>query len=123
MPIQSSNQNPSSTGFTSRNGSLLTDNDIDLTAGHVYQIDNVPVLSAGELGATILKSKLRQVGTLNSLTVSGDANLADFAFFNSTYNRLGLGNDEPNAAIDIIENNVNITIGSPATNLATMALS
>jgi hypothetical protein len=120
MPIQSSNQNPSSTGFTSRNGSLLTDNDIDLTAGHVYQIDNVPVLSAGELGATILKSKLRQVGTLNSLTVSGDANLADFAFFNSTYNRLGLGNDEPNAAIDIIENNVNITIGSPATNLATI---
>jgi len=120
MPIQSSNQNPSSTGFTSRNGSLLTDNDIDLTAGHAYQIDNVPVLSAGELGATILKSKLRQVGTLNSLTVSGDANLADFAFFNSSYNRFGLGTDEPNASLSIVDNNVEIAIGSPDTDLATI---
>lgn len=100
--------------FTSRPDRLWADTNLDLSADHAYKIDNVPVLSTTELGVTVTKSNLRQVGTLNSLEVSGDSTLSDFAFFNSTYSRLGLGTTEPNASIGIVDNNVEIVIGSPA---------
>lgn len=100
--------------FTTRPDRLWADTNLDLSADRSYKIDNVPVLSAKELGLTVTKSNLRQIGTLNSLEVSGDATLADFAYFNSTYNRLGLGTSEPNGSIGIVDNNVEIVIGSPA---------
>lgn len=106
--------------FLNRNGRIWANYDLDLSANHSYSIDNTPVLTSTALGVTITTSNLRQVGTLNSLDVSGDTILGDFAFFNSTYNRLGLGTEEPSASIDIIDNNVQITIGSPAVNLASI---
>jgi hypothetical protein len=106
--------------FLNRNGRIWANNDLDLSANHSYSIDNTPVLTSTALGVTITTSNLRQVGTLSSLDVSGDTILGDFAFFNSTYNRLGLGTEEPSASIDIIDNNVQITIGSPAINLASI---
>jgi len=110
-----------STQLIYRTGNRLwTNAKLDVTSESNYNIDGTTVISLSSLGSTVRSSKLTSVGTLEKLSVSGDTLLGDFAFFNSTYNRLGLGNDEPNAAIDIIENNVNITIGSPATNLATI---
>ena len=99
--------------FTSRPDRLWADTNLDLSADRSYKIDNVPVLSTKELGLTVTKSNLRQIGTLNSLEVSGDTTLADFAYFNSTYNRLGLGTTNPNGSIGIVDNNVEIVIGSP----------
>jgi hypothetical protein len=99
--------------FTTRPDRLWADTNLDLSADHSYKIDNVPVLSTKELGLTVTKSNLRQIGTLNSLEVSGDTTLADFAHFNSTYNRLGLGTTDPNGSIGIVDNNVEIVIGSP----------
>lgn len=94
-------------------GRLWTNGDIDLEASRSYRIDNVAVLSANTLGATIIKSNLREVGKLNSLIVVGEASIGEFAFFTG-FNRLGLGTDEPNASISIVENDVEIAIGSPA---------
>jgi hypothetical protein len=104
--------------LTVRNDRLWADSNLDLSADHVYKIDNTPVLSANELGLTVTKSNLREIGTLNSLEVTGDTTLADFAHFNSTYNRLGLGTNEPNASISILDNDVEIAIGSPAAGIA-----
>ena len=98
----------------------LTGGDIDIDESRSYQIDNTPVLTANELGKTVIHSNLRTIGTLENLKVSGDANLGDFIFVNSTYNRLGIGTEDPNSAISIIDNNVEITIGSPQYNLATI---
>jgi hypothetical protein len=110
-----------STQLIYRTGNRLwTNAKLDVTSESNYNIDGTTVISLNGLGSTVRSSNLTSVGTLEKLSVSGDTLLGDFAFFNSTYNRLGIGNDEPNAAIDIIENNVNITIGSPATNLATI---
>ena len=109
-----------STQLIYRTGNRLwTNAKLDVTSESNYNIDGTTVISLTSLGSTVRSSKLTSVGTLEKLSVSGDTLLGDFAFFNSTYNRLGLGTDEPNAAIDILENNVNITIGSPSTNLAT----
>lgn len=103
--------------FVNRNGRIWTNYSLDLNAGNVFSIDNTPILSTTTLGVTVTTSNLRQVGTLSNLDVSGDTILGDFAYFNSDYGRLGLGTNEPSAAIDIIENNVEITIGSPVNGL------
>lgn len=98
----------------------LIGGDIDIDEGRSYQIDNTPVLTVNELGKTVIHSNLRTIGTLENLKVSGDTNLGDFIFVNSTFNRLGIGTEDPNSAISIIDNNVEITIGSPQYNLATI---
>jgi hypothetical protein len=109
---------PANQQFTTRSDRLWADNNLDLSANRVYKIDNIPVLSYGELGITVTKSNLRQIGTLNTLEVTGNALLGEFAYFNSTVNRLGLGTDEPNASISILDNDVEIAIGSPSYGLA-----
>jgi hypothetical protein len=65
-----------------------------------------------ELGSSVTKSNLKQVGTLRSLNVSGNAVLADFAIFSSELNRLGINTETPGAAIGIRENGVDIVVGS-----------
>ena len=99
--------------FISRNGALLTNNSLNLTAEKDYRIDDVPVISARALGTTVTTSNLKQLGTLKSLSVSGDTVLGEFAFFNTTFNRLGLGTEDPSHSISIIDNNVEIGLGSP----------
>lgn len=97
---------------------LWTNATIDLKSGSTYSIDGITVLSEEGLGSTVINSNLRTVGTLEGLKVTGDSSISDFAFFNSTFNRLGLGLEEPNYAISILENNVELGIGSPGTGLA-----
>jgi len=94
-------------------GRLWASVGFDTAHDQTYKIDNVPVLTSSGLGDTIVNSKLRAVGTLVNLAVSGNTTLGDFAYFNSIYNRLGLGTDEPSAALNILENNISITLGSP----------
>jgi hypothetical protein len=97
---------------------LWTNANLDLSSDAVYSIGDTPVLTAKSLGDSVVNSSLTSVGTLTSLEVSGDVTLSDFAFFSSVYNRFGIGTDEPNAALSISENNVEIIVGSPATNSA-----
>ena len=99
--------------FISRNGALLTNNSLNLTAENDYRIDDIPLISAKALGVTVTTSNLKQLGTLNALSVSGDTVLGDFAFFNTTFNRLGLGTEDPSTSLSIIDNNVEIGLGSP----------
>jgi len=99
---------------------LWTDASLDLQADQSYKIDNVPVLSANSLGDSIVNSKLKTIGTLNSLKVSGDATLGDFVFVNSVVNRLGIGTEDPSNSITILDNNVEIGLGSPDYNTASI---
>lgn len=104
--------------LTVRNDRLWADSNLDLSADHVYKIDNTPILSANELGVTVTKSNLREIGTLKSLEVSGTTTLAEFAHFNSSNGRLGLGTIDANASISILDNDVEIAIGSPTPGIA-----
>jgi hypothetical protein len=104
--------------LTVRNDRLWADSNIDLSADHVYKIDNTLVLSANELGLTVTKSNLREIGTLKTLEVSGTTTLAEFAHFNSSNGRLGLGTIDANASISILDNDVEIAIGSPEPGIA-----
>ena len=118
MPSFTNSQDPNNPIFVTRNNKLWTNHDLDLATGHSYNIDRVPVITATGLGATVMTSNLTQIGTLQKLAVSGDAELGDFAYFNTAYNRLGIGTDSPIASLNIVDNNVDIVIGSPEANVA-----
>lgn len=86
--------------------------DMDLSRERVYKIENIPVLSMTELGSSIVKSNLKSVGELDKLKVAGSVEIAEYAFFNPVHNRLGINTDNPNGTIGLVENNVDIVLGS-----------
>jgi len=109
----------SSSRFVYKQGKTLwSDANIELSQDNSFKINGATVLSSNSLGSGIAYSQLRKLGNLDSLTVNGNANLGDFAFFNSDSNRLGLGTEEPADDISIVSNNVEIGIGSPIYGLA-----
>jgi hypothetical protein len=101
-------------------GRIWANGDIDLDTKKTYKIDNVSVLSAGALGPTIVKSNLKQVGQLNNLTVLGNTSIGQFAFFDSGLGRIGVNTETPNGAIGIVENDIEIVIGSSRIGSATI---
>lgn len=99
---------------------LWTNGDIEIDAGRSYKIDDIPVLTSTELGPTIVSSYLQEVGALNTLDVIGDTNIADFAFFNASAGRFGIGNPTPNARLSIIDNEVELIAGSQSVGTASI---
>lgn len=97
---------------------LWTNADIDLEANRSYKINNIEVINSSQLGSQVTKSNLKEVGKLRQLTVIGDVILGEFAVFNSTFNRIGINTEVPNATLSIVDNNVEIVIGSPRDGLA-----
>ena len=96
---------------------LWTNANFELGTGSSYRINNIPVLSLTKLGDAVVESNLRKLGTLKSLEVSGDAAVGEFAFFNSSNNRLGIGTIEPNLGIGVVENGVEVVLGSPSSQI------
>lgn len=82
---------------------IWTNGSFDLSETGTYRIDDSAVLSLNELGRTVVKSNLQEVGTLKSLNVSGNAALGEFAFVNSGLAKFGLGTDEPNGTLGIVD--------------------
>ena len=103
-----------------RDSKLWTNTSINLAEEQSYEINDTPVISLGELGSTVTKSNLRQVGTLRSLNVAGSTSLGGFAVFSSDLNRVGINTETPGAAIGIRENSVDIIVGSVKNNTATV---
>lgn len=104
-----------------REGSRLWSTlDFDVQEGRGYKIDNTPVLTANELGSTVTKSSLKQVGALNSLRVRGDSTLGDFAFFQAEDQRVGFGTENPNGALGISTNNLEIVLTSTSVGRASI---
>jgi len=99
---------------------LWTNCDLDLAAGQTYKISDIDVIGYDFLGTQVSKSNLTQVGTLESLEVSGDATFGQFAFFNEATSRLGLNTDQPNGVLSVSENNVEFIIGAPNYGAATI---
>jgi hypothetical protein len=86
--------------------------DIDLARNRSYSIDKIPVITSNSLGSGIVNSSLTKVGELQGLRVSGQVEIDNWVFFNSASNRLGINTEIPHAALNIVENNVEIILGS-----------
>ena len=85
---------------------------IDLARGKGISVNNVKIIDEKELGSSIVKSNLREVGRLNGLIVDGGMMIDQYIVYDSATNRLGLGIEEPNSALSIAEDGVEIVIGT-----------
>ncbi len=98
--------------FASNPDRMFLSENLDLGKGKNISINNLKVLDETSLGTTITKSYLREVGRLNGLIVEGSASIGEYFYFDGQSNRLGIGTEQPNATISLVENNVEIIIGA-----------
>ena len=104
--------------FNSSPDRFFVSENIDLAKGKQLSINNIKVIDEKELGATVTKSSLREVGRLNGLIVDGGLSVNQYLVYDSVSDRLGLGTDQPKAAVNIIDQNVDIIIGATSINTA-----
>lgn len=90
---------------------LFSTESIDLATNKYFSIGGISVLTATSIGSSIEKSNLKEVGRLRSLTVSGDVTINNSIYYNAASRRLGIGTDTPNAAISLVDNNVELVLG------------
>jgi hypothetical protein len=93
------------------NGKFFVSENVDLATDKALMIGGAKVLDINTLGPSIQKSNLRELGRLKGLVVDGSVSINQNLYYNSSLNRLGLGTNEPNAAIGILENGVELVIG------------
>lgn len=98
--------------FNSNPDRFFSSETIDLNKGKSLSINNITVLNENELGATVTKSNLREVGRLRGLIVDGSVLINNYLYYNASVDRLGLGTENPNAAFSILEDNIEIMIGT-----------
>lgn len=85
---------------------------IELAKNKAVTIAGVKVLDTNELGPTVVKSSLKEVGRLRGLLVDGSVVIDNYIFYNSSSNRLGLGTNEANAAISVAEMGIEVMLGT-----------
>lgn len=85
---------------------------INLARDRHFSIDGIKVLDSKELGSTVAKSSLREVGRLKGLIVDGHVTVNQYMFYNASVDRLGLGTEEPNAALSVADMAVEVMIGT-----------
>jgi len=102
--------------YNSNPDRIFSSESIDIQKGKFLSINNIKVLDEVELGPTVTKSNLREVGKLRGLIVNGSFNVNDYFFYNASSDRLGLGTEEPNAALEVVENLISVLLGSKDAN-------
>ncbi len=85
---------------------------IDVHKGKFFSVGGVKVIDDTEIGPTIFKSNLREVGTLKGLNVMGDVSINQYMFYKSSMDRLGLGTDTPHAGFSVAEMGIEVMLGT-----------
>lgn len=91
---------------------------IDLAKDKSIFINRIKVLDQTELGPTVTKSSLKELGRLKGLIVDGSVSINQYLYYDSSTDRLGLGTDQPNAALSVMDNGIEIVIGTNNKNKA-----
>mgnify|MGYP006270562395 CR=1 FL=1 len=90
---------------------LFSTEHLEVAQGKTFMIDGVSILSAQELGPTVKKSRLTEVGYLKNLNVLGTVNVDDYFRFDTESRRFSLGTETPNASFSIVDQNVELMSG------------
>lgn len=77
--------------------------------GGSLTIGGKDILDSKSLGVSVTESNLRKVGTLRELVVSGEVLLAN-KIYASSLGRLGINTEEPTSALDVWDDEVQITV-------------
>lgn len=89
---------------------LWSDLPIDIHRDSYFAVDNVSVLNMNELGPTVTKSSLTQVGVLQNLAIEGNMNIDQYVFWNGDYMRFGIGTETPNGTFGIVQDDAEFII-------------
>jgi hypothetical protein len=100
--------------FNGNPDQFFSSESINLAKEKSLMIDGTKVLDSKELGPTVSKSNLREVGRLKGLLVDGHLTVNQYLFYNASVDRLGLGTEEPNAALSVADMAVEVMIGTRA---------
>lgn len=106
--------------FSANPDRFFISENIDLAKGKGISINAIKLLDEKELGPTVTKSNLRQVGHLRNLVVDGGISIGEFLVFDNETNRLGVGTDQPNAAVSIVDQNIELVLGASQPNTASI---
>ena len=98
--------------FNSNPDRFFVSENIDLASGKTITVNNIKLIDEKELGPTVVKSSLREVGHLKGLIVDGGLSVGQFMVFDANTSRLGLGTENPNAALGILDDGVEVIIGT-----------
>lgn len=85
------------------------------------RIDGIGVVEFGALASTITHSNLQKVGKLSELTVVGTTDLDGSLFVKN--NRVGVNTSTPRTALDIWDDDINVSIGKKSKGVAKIQLS
>lgn len=91
---------------------IFSSETIDVAKDKAFSINGMPVLTASELGNSVIKSNLREVGRLKGLIVDGSLSVNQYLYFDANSDRLGIGTEEPNGALSVAEDGVEIVLGT-----------
>lgn len=94
--------------------------DIDLAKNRCLSINNIKVLNENELGPTVTKSNLKEVGRLKGLLVDGSVSINQYLFYDANTDRLGFGTDQPKAPISIVDMNIELVLGASEPNVGSI---
>jgi hypothetical protein len=91
---------------------LFSSETIDIARNKHLAINGNKVLAEDELGRGVLKSNLREVGRLKGLIVDGSVSINQYVYFDANSDRLGVGTEEPNAALSVAEDGIEVMVGT-----------
>jgi hypothetical protein len=91
---------------------IFSSENIDLSKNKHFSINGEKIIDATELGISVTKSNLREVGRLKGLIVDGSMVINNYLHYDANSDRLGIGTDEPNSALSIAEGGIEITLGT-----------
>ena len=98
--------------FSAKPDRFFSTEHIDLAKDRFFSIDSRKVLDEKELGPSVTKSSLKELGRLKGLIVDGSVNINQYLFYNGDTDRLGLGTDAPNAAFSVAEHAIEVMLGT-----------
>ena len=98
--------------FVFQSGKIFSSENIDIAKGKQYSINDVKIIDQDSLGESVTKSNLREVGRLKGLVVDGQTVINNYFVFDANTDRFGIGTEEPNAALSIAEDGVEIIAGT-----------
>lgn len=98
--------------FVYQSNKIFSSESINIAKDKNLSINDVKVLDSESLGPSVTHSNLKHVGTLKGLIVDGSFSVNNYFIYDGNTDRLGLGTDEPNAALSIAEDGVEIILGT-----------
>lgn len=106
--------------YASNPDRFFVSENLDIAKGKGITVNNINVINDTEIGPTVTKSNLREVGRLKGLIVDGGLSVNQYMFYDARTDRLGLGTDQPNAAVSIADMNIELVLGASDPNVGSI---